>query len=136
MQVDSGGLNGRPEKQADVCYSWWVLSSLGAIGRINWINSEKLAEFIVRCQDDIKGGIADRPGDEVSEIRCSMGLLVTQCRYELCLWFCVRRMSTILFLEYVDYVCWAGLTKPSQRCHMQKLIQYTHSRCMLSNDLA
>lgn len=25
-QCDSGGLNGRPEKQADVCYSWWVLS--------------------------------------------------------------------------------------------------------------
>jgi geranylgeranyl transferase type-2 subunit beta len=27
-QVDSGGL-GRPEKQADVCYSWWILSALG-----------------------------------------------------------------------------------------------------------
>eukprot|EP01031_Cornospumella_fuschlensis_P042928 gene42928-52455_t len=27
-QCDSGGLNGRPEKQADVCYSWWILSSL------------------------------------------------------------------------------------------------------------
>ena len=65
MQVDSGGLNGRPEKQADVCYSWWVLSALGAIGRIGWINEAKLADFIVRCQDDIKGGIADRPGDEV-----------------------------------------------------------------------
>jgi geranylgeranyl transferase type-2 subunit beta len=64
-QVDSGGLNGRPEKQADVCYSWWVLSSLSAIGRIGWINREKLADFITRCQDDIKGGIADRPGDEV-----------------------------------------------------------------------
>ena len=64
-QVDSGGLNGRPEKQADVCYSWWVLSALAAIGRIGWINEDKLAHFIVQCQDDIKGGIADRPGDEV-----------------------------------------------------------------------
>ena len=27
-QCDSGGLNGRPEKQADVCYSWWILSVL------------------------------------------------------------------------------------------------------------
>ena len=33
-QVDSGGLNGRPEKQADVCYSWWILSSLAIIGRL------------------------------------------------------------------------------------------------------
>jgi len=69
-QVDSGGLNGRPEKQADVCYSWWVLSSLAAIGRIGWINEEKLADFIVRCQDDIKGGIADRPDDEVRNSAC------------------------------------------------------------------
>lgn len=26
-QCDSGGLNGRPEKQADVCYSWYVSQS-------------------------------------------------------------------------------------------------------------
>jgi geranylgeranyl transferase type-2 subunit beta len=30
-QVDSGGLNGRPEKQADVCYSWWILSVLSIL---------------------------------------------------------------------------------------------------------
>lgn len=33
-QCDSGGLNGRPEKQADVCYSWWILSSLSIMGRV------------------------------------------------------------------------------------------------------
>jgi hypothetical protein len=31
-QCDSGGLNGRPEKQADVCYSWWILSALAILG--------------------------------------------------------------------------------------------------------
>ena len=25
-QIAGGGLNGRPEKKEDVCYSWWVLS--------------------------------------------------------------------------------------------------------------
>lgn len=34
-QCDSGGLNGRPEKQADVCYSWWILSSLSILGRVS-----------------------------------------------------------------------------------------------------
>jgi geranylgeranyl transferase type-2 subunit beta len=34
-QCDSGGLNGRPEKQADVCYSWWILSCLSIIGRVS-----------------------------------------------------------------------------------------------------
>lgn len=62
-QVDSGGLNGRPEKQADVCYSWWILSSLSILGKVDWINTDKLANYILKCQDDEDGGIADRPED-------------------------------------------------------------------------
>ena len=62
-QCDSGGLNGRPEKQADVCYSWWILSALSILGRCDWINSDSLASFILRCQDGDDGGIADRPDD-------------------------------------------------------------------------
>ena len=62
-QVDSGGLNGRPEKQSDVCYSWWILSSLSLLGRAGWIDGGALARFILDCQDDEGGGIADRPGN-------------------------------------------------------------------------
>lgn len=62
-QCDSGGLNGRPEKQADVCYSWWILSSLCILGRMDWISKSKLADFILKCQDLDDGGIADRPND-------------------------------------------------------------------------
>ena len=62
-QVDSGGLNGRPEKQADVCYSWWILSTLSILNKVSWINEDKLASFILKCQDDVDGGIADRPDD-------------------------------------------------------------------------
>jgi len=62
-QCDSGGLNGRPEKQADVCYSWWILSALSIIGKVDWIDSQKLAEFILDCQDGDDGGISDRPGN-------------------------------------------------------------------------
>ena len=62
-QCDSGGLNGRPEKQADVCYSWWILSVLSIMGRVSWINKDKLEAFILKCQDDDDGGIADRPDD-------------------------------------------------------------------------
>ena len=62
-QVDSGGLNGRPEKQADVCYSWWILSTLSILHQVSWINGDKLAAFILKCQDNDDGGIADRPDD-------------------------------------------------------------------------
>ncbi|KAK3996413.1 terpenoid cyclases/protein prenyltransferase alpha-alpha toroid [Cladorrhinum sp. PSN332] len=64
-QVAAGGLNGRPEKKEDVCYSWWVLSSLEMIGKTHWIDREKLITFILSSQDTEKGGISDRPGDMV-----------------------------------------------------------------------
>ena len=63
-QVKAGGLNGRPEKLPDVCYSWWVLSTLSVLKRSHWIDRPALAKFILRCQDPQKGGISDRPNDE------------------------------------------------------------------------
>jgi geranylgeranyl transferase type-2 subunit beta len=62
-QRPNGGLNGRPEKDEDVCYSWWVLSSLAMIDRTHWIDRDALIGFILRCQDPDGGGIADRPGN-------------------------------------------------------------------------
>lgn len=73
-QCDSGGLNGRPEKQADVCYSWWILSSLCILGKLDWISGQKLANFILKCQDDDDGGIADRPGDMADVFHTFFGI--------------------------------------------------------------
>lgn len=55
-QTSSGGLNGRPEKLNDVCYSWWVLSSLSILERVHWIDKDALRLFIMRCQDIDDGG--------------------------------------------------------------------------------
>lgn len=49
-QVEGGGLNGRPEKLEDVCYSWWVATSLKMIKRLHWIDEEKLSIYILKCQ--------------------------------------------------------------------------------------
>lgn len=49
-QLKNGGLNGRPEKTEDVCYSWWVMSSLSMINKLHWIDGEKLTAFILGCQ--------------------------------------------------------------------------------------
>ncbi len=73
-QVDSGGLNGRPEKQADVCYSWWILSSLSILGKVSWINTNKLANYILKCQDTVDGGIADRPDDMADVFHTFFGI--------------------------------------------------------------
>ncbi|KAJ0094623.1 hypothetical protein Patl1_15945 [Pistacia atlantica] len=73
-QVKSGGLNGRPEKLPDVCYSWWVLSSLIMIDRVHWINKEKLLKYILDCQDTENGGISDRPDDAVDVFHTYFGV--------------------------------------------------------------
>jgi geranylgeranyl transferase type-2 subunit beta len=73
-QLPNGGLNGRPEKLPDVCYSWWVLSSLATIGKLHWIDAAQLTKFILQCQDSQEGGIADRPGDMVDVFHTVFGV--------------------------------------------------------------
>ena len=48
-QTIQGGFNGRPDKLADVCYSWWILSSCFMIERQSMINLESLRKFILHC---------------------------------------------------------------------------------------
>ncbi|KRZ23579.1 Geranylgeranyl transferase type-2 subunit beta [Trichinella pseudospiralis] len=73
-QCKSGGLNGRPEKLPDVCYSWWVLASLKILGRHEWIDKKCLREFILACQEEENGGFSDRPGDEPDPFHTLFGL--------------------------------------------------------------
>jgi geranylgeranyl transferase type-2 subunit beta len=73
-QLPSGGLNGRPEKTADVCYSWWILSVLSILGRVHWIDGGALARFIADCADGGAGGIADRPGNAADVFHTFFGV--------------------------------------------------------------
>ncbi|RWS26795.1 geranylgeranyl transferase type-2 subunit beta-like protein, partial [Leptotrombidium deliense] len=73
-QLPSGGLNGRPEKLPDLCYSWWVLASLKILGRLHWIDSKKLLRFIAACQDEESGGFSDRPGNLVDPFHTLFGI--------------------------------------------------------------
>lgn len=73
-QCPGGGLNGRPQKEADVCYSWWVLSSLCMLERNQWIDGGSLRSYILSCQDEEAGGISDKPGDEVDVFHTFFGI--------------------------------------------------------------
>uniref|UniRef100_A0A914KSL9 Geranylgeranyl transferase type-2 subunit beta n=1 Tax=Meloidogyne incognita TaxID=6306 RepID=A0A914KSL9_MELIC len=73
-QCISGGLCGRPEKLPDVCYSWWVLSSLAILNRLHWVDKTSLVRFILASQDDESGGIADRPEDMSDPFHTVFGL--------------------------------------------------------------
>ncbi|KAG9442367.1 hypothetical protein H6P81_018221 [Aristolochia fimbriata] len=58
----------------EVCYSWWVLSSLIIIDRVHWIDKDKLTKFILNCQDRENGGISDRPDDAVDVFHTYFGV--------------------------------------------------------------
>ncbi|TFK62404.1 terpenoid cyclases/Protein prenyltransferase [Pluteus cervinus] len=73
-QLPNGGLNGRPEKLEDVCYSFWVLSALSILKKVSWIDADKLSSFILSAQDLEGGGIADRPGDMVDVFHTLFGV--------------------------------------------------------------
>ncbi|CAE7143753.1 unnamed protein product [Rhizoctonia solani] len=73
-QLPNGGLNGRPEKLEDVCYSFWVLSSLAILRKLHWIDSDALTKFILSAQDPDAGGIADRPGDMADVFHTHFGV--------------------------------------------------------------
>jgi prenyltransferase beta subunit len=47
-QTLKGGFNGRPEKLADVCYSWWIYSALYTLKFENWIDYSALESYILQ----------------------------------------------------------------------------------------
>lgn len=85
--LPSGGFNGRPEKIPDVCYSWWVLSSLAILGCEKWVSFDHLERFILECQDPDNGGFSDRPGNQTDVFHTCFGLaglsLIDADRYGL-----------------------------------------------------
>jgi geranylgeranyl transferase type-2 subunit beta len=66
-------------QQANVCYSWWILSALSIISWVGWIDTSRLGQFILNCQDDKDGGIANRPWDMPDVYHTFFGL----CRLTL-----------------------------------------------------
>ena len=105
-QLPCGGLNGRPEKLQDVCYSWWVIASLKIIGKLDWIDKDKLKEYILQCQDEETGGFSDRPGNMVKLITkkflkilsCNSLLIGRSVPYSF--WSCRSIFNEYLFRKF------------------------------------
>ena len=44
------------------------------LGKLHWINRDKLVQFILDCQDPEDGGIADRPGNVADVFHTFFGI--------------------------------------------------------------
>ncbi|CAE7202927.1 Rabggtb [Symbiodinium microadriaticum] len=82
-QCAGGGLNGRPGKPADACYTWWTLASakliLAAEGSIpatslaDLFDLPALQSFLRQCSSSA-GGVAPHPGDDPDPFHTFFGL--------------------------------------------------------------
>ncbi|KEG04123.1 hypothetical protein YYE_01026 [Plasmodium vinckei vinckei] len=59
-RYENQGINGRVSKSHDVCYSWWVLSSLVSLkcNLSKLLNVNILINYILKCQDKDNGGFS------------------------------------------------------------------------------
>jgi geranylgeranyl transferase type-1 subunit beta len=58
-QVD--GFQGRPNKDPDTCYSFWIGATLKLLNAFEFVNVQANVEFVLATEDDMMGGLAKYP---------------------------------------------------------------------------
>jgi geranylgeranyl transferase type-1 subunit beta len=61
-EIEWIGINGRPNKIADTCYSWWVAGSLAVLGRLDLLNIGPNIRFLLDRTQHAIGGFAKCEG--------------------------------------------------------------------------
>jgi len=54
----NGGFQGRPNKDPDTCYSFWLGASLSIIGSLDRINKKKNRDFVLNNANFLTGGFS------------------------------------------------------------------------------
>jgi len=54
----NGGFQGRPNKDPDTCYSFWLGATLSIMGSLDKINKEKNRDFILSNANVLTGGFS------------------------------------------------------------------------------
>eukprot|EP00055_Hartaetosiga_balthica_P010237 m.43114 g.43114 ORF g.43114 m.43114 type:complete len:347 (-) comp7091_c0_seq2:1119-2159(-) len=68
------GFNGRPNKQEDTCYSWWIGASLQLLGAYDFVNTEALRRFLTTTQSVHMGGFAKHADKTPDPLHAYLGL--------------------------------------------------------------
>jgi geranylgeranyl transferase type-1 subunit beta len=76
VQRQAGGFQGRPEKEPDTCYTYWIGCSLiNLLGTLRHVDVVEVAKFIKACEGDLPlGGIAKNPDNDVDLMHTYLGL--------------------------------------------------------------
>jgi len=68
------GFHGRPHKDDDSCYTFWIGASLKIIGNLPLVSEEELVSFVLSTQDPVTGGMAKWPQVRADPLHSYMGL--------------------------------------------------------------
>ncbi|KAK3866606.1 hypothetical protein Pcinc_022531 [Petrolisthes cinctipes] len=69
-----GGLQGRPNKPPDTCYTFWVGAALKLLGGLEMVDVEALRQFVLSTQDPITGGLAKYPCSRPDGLHTYLGM--------------------------------------------------------------
>lgn len=72
-QTQSGGFQGRANKDPDACYAFWVAGSLHLLGAGHLCNADALQDFLLRCEDKY-GGFSKWPGESPDILHAYYGI--------------------------------------------------------------
>ncbi|GLH16099.1 Geranylgeranyl transferase type-1 subunit beta [Gryllus bimaculatus] len=71
-QID--GFQGRPDKQVDTCYSFWVGATLKLLGVYHFVDYESNRNYILSTQDAISGGFSKWWDTRADPLHTCLGL--------------------------------------------------------------
>jgi geranylgeranyl transferase type-1 subunit beta len=109
VDEETGGFNGRINKMADTCYSFWTCASLSMLGHLDFIDSNQATDFLLRqCQDGIIGGFVKAKGSHADPLHSYLGLAALSINapqlnmgdFDPAL--CLPR-HTVLFIDSLDW---------------------------------
>lgn len=74
-ESDNGGHNGRVNKLADTCYSFWCSGSLSMLNAAQFVNSQEMQTYLlVQTQNNIMGGFSKTDVDHPDPYHSFLGL--------------------------------------------------------------
>ena len=80
------GFHGRPHKDDDTCYTFWIGSTLKIVGRLDAVSKEEAVHFVLSTQDPLTGGMGKWPQVHADPLHSYMGLsgisLLGECGLE------------------------------------------------------
>ena len=68
------GFNGRPNKDVDTCYSFWVGATLELLGCKDYINWTYVREFVMSTEGSVTGGFGKSPDAHPDPMHSYLGL--------------------------------------------------------------